>query len=569
MTKTRKYVYLAVFVGVLVLATVAFGISQANCAYAAELNLSEGAAVAADVYEWREDGKVISDNILSLSRGSKSGVLTFWHNGVQVTGGKLQVVNQSTNYVTVISNALVEVKYNTPLTYGSGDYQYLAYVSSDGTTMLSEQLLIRVLPRGPITLDSDVDKVNPYYLYKYTINNLDIQSFSSVTEKVSINFSITNYQNETEYQTISVTSNSSYSSTLTGLTGYYRSKTLTLSIESVTYSYLNKSVTYKPGVYKGLFGKYSEEFDGYFSGGDGSSAHPYLIYNYDELDHIRDATTYVNGSYKITSNFLLMSNIDLGGDWTPIPYQFDGTLSGNDKTIDNLRVMASGNGGNLGLFTTIGSEGRVSNITFTHVNFNHFVVDAASYNVGVVAGTNNGTIQNCDLVGIGTILFNLYNINLGGIAGVNYGKISDCDIKVNNDNHEDIRLKSSGIMGGIVGLNAGSGSVSNCTNNGQIEYYYDTQNGCAAGIVGKNTGSATVTGCTNKGNIKYGSEKIADKAIAPCMAQIIGWLVNGTYSYNNTYGDVNTGTLTKVGTWPFQTNQARYCSNGIIGRNGE
>ena len=124
MTKTRKYVYLAVFVGVLVLATLAFGISQANCAYAAELNLSEDAAVSADVYEWRVDGKVISDNILSLSRGSKSGVLTFWHNGVQVTGGKLQVVNQSNNYLTVINNALVEVKYNTPLTYGSGDYQY-------------------------------------------------------------------------------------------------------------------------------------------------------------------------------------------------------------------------------------------------------------------------------------------------------------------------------------------------------------------------------------------------------------------------------------------------------------
>ena len=75
----------------------------------------------------------------------------------------------------------------------------------------------------------------------------------------------------------------------------------------------------------------------------------------------------------------------------------------------------------------------------------------------------------------------------------------------------------------------------------------------------------------NIGKVLYGSEKIADKAIAPCMGQVIGWLVSGAESGNNASGTLDTGTLYKVGAvlGIGGTNQARYCSNGIIGREGE
>lgn len=92
---------------------------------------------------------------------------------------------------------------------------------------------------------------------------------------------------------------------------------------------------------------------------------------------------------------------------------------------------------------------------------------------------------------------------LGGIIGINNGTctVSGC---VNNGT-----VTSTDLAGGIIGENSGTCTVSQCTNTGAIN------GGSAGGIIGINNDTCTVNSCTNTRNITADSN--------------VGGIIGGTF----------------------------------------
>ena len=197
-----------------------------------------------------------------------------------------------------------------------------------------------------------------------------------------------------------------------------------------------------------------------------------------------------------------------------LEYPFQGSLNGNGKSIIGNNLSGTEN---VGLFPMLLSGSSVSNIVF---------VDCSSIgqkNVGIVAGTNRGSISNVEIyqsntqtstkvsgtenVGgiagyntgsgritncsVGASVGNLTgSTNVGGIAGYNDGgSISQCETLtrryIDNSNIQNLTAIVCGIgnVGGIIGYNAGTGSIKECSNEVQIE----AMDGFGGGIVGYST----------------------------------------------------------------------------------
>ena len=170
----------------------------------------------------------------------------------------------------------------------------------------------------------------------------------------------------------------------------------------------------------------------------------------------------------------------------PLAETFKGELHGNGATVTIT-------GGIQGLFNEIDTDGKVLNVDI-EVNGTISVskVDDSVANVGAVAGTNNGTIQNCDVTG-STIQGDNYNDNVGGIVGDNYGTIQGCSAAVT--------VKDGKNTGGIAGSN--KGTITNCCSTGTVTS--DNSNRNTGGVVGSNEG-ATITACYSTGDITSSGE---------------------------------------------------------------
>lgn len=297
------------------------------------------------------------------------------------------------------------------------------------------------------------------------------------------------------------------------------------------------------------------DFSKYFSGGNGSEADPYLITNQAELNNIRYTVEYDeddgDSCYK---SFKLVNDIRITTrEWLPVEGAFWGTFDGNNKTIYNMKLVRGKN-------TECGfmeyNYGEIKDLNFDGAAISNSE-SSVTANFGIVAGVNHGLITNCKVTN-SNVAVTSYNANVGGIAGCTYaGRVFLCD--------SSAVITGSGNIGGIVGLSYG-GNIHESINRGTITYLYNTQNGCAAGIVGKAIKSTILKKCINFGNIVYGSpKKSGDSSIFPCMAQIVGWLQEGTttdcsMNANTDYSNLYKGLF---------VNQLVYCSTGEIGRRGQ
>lgn len=118
---------------------------------------------------------------------------------------------------------------------------------------------------------------------------------------------------------------------------------------------------------------------------------------------------------QITGNahYILMEDIDLGGaEWTPIA-EFKGKLDGNGNTIRNMSISQSTDG-NMGLFACL--EGSVENLHLENVTV---TADDETRYMGLLAGTNRGTIRNCTVTG--SVKDERTDSCVGVIAGFNDG----------------------------------------------------------------------------------------------------------------------------------------------------
>lgn len=235
-------------------------------------------------------------------------------------------------------------------------------------------------------------------------------------------------------------------------------------------------------------------------------------------------------SYSQDLTVQLTEDIDLSGrDFEGIPI-FCGSFYGNGHTVSGLSI--TGEGSFQGLFRYLTETAVVDGLT---VSGTVKPTGSRSY-VGGIAGSNAGTIQNCNaedikisgadyvggLVGINGITGQIVGCSadgeihgthfVGGIAGENQGKILSCENNAHvNTTTEQNRVDISDItidtiigtettitvtdLGGIAGTS--SGSIMGCTNRGDVGYPYIGYN--VGGIAGSQSGY--LVGCTNYGAV--------------------------------------------------------------------
>ncbi len=282
----------------------------------------------------------------------------------------------------------------------------------------------------------------------------------------------------------------------------------------------------------------------YFVSGDGTEGNPYIVSTAAELNLMRNYL----GSASARVYFKLGNNIDLtaylapGGEgyiawgtngWLPIgngTTPFYGGLDGNGHSISGLRMAYYGTYHGLIGYAATGSViknlsmGSDCNIlgdahTSSIVGFNAGTIDNCSsaatvklgnaQNGGGIVGTNDtGSISNCTFTGSVTRSADGVNANaLGGIVGNNgtTGTVTRCK--------SNATINGSLWTGGIAGWNYGT--ISLCKSTGNISAYSNSN----GGVVGQNNGNITnsysrcnITGAQNIGGLvgNHGSGTISN-----------------------------------------------------------
>ena len=161
--------------------------------------------------------------------------------------------------------------------------------------------------------------------------------------------------------------------------------------------------------------------------------------------------------------------------------------------------------------------------------------------MGTLAGYNGGRITNCAVSGYAAKVagFSQSAAYVGGLVGINAGTIENC--AVDSPNFSLRFTSSTGRIGGLVGSNLASGSVTGCYSLGHMEVTENKySNVCLSGFVGENYGSVArcYSGCALEaaGETElYGFGKKGYGRVQNCY-----YLDGGTYSYRDTLYSFNT-----------------------------
>ncbi|MGN0652864.1 MAG: hypothetical protein ACI4KN_07670 [Gemmiger sp.] len=199
---------------------------------------------------------------------------------------------------------------------------------------------------------------------------------------------------------------------------------------------------------------------------------------------------------------VLDEDLDLrDSDFTAIP-TFGGTFEGQDHTIQNFKLEQDGSV--QGFFRYVQQGAVVRNLNVS----GQTVPGGSRTDVGGLAGSNGGCLENCTFRGIVSGAS-----RVGGIAGTNTvtGVISGCTVGGN--------VYGNHFVGGLAGQN--NGVISGCTNNGSVnttvsqnevnlgdlklEDLLDTEKANditdIGGVAGASAG--VIRGCVNRGAIGY------------------------------------------------------------------
>jgi len=241
-------------------------------------------------------------------------------------------------------------------------------------------------------------------------------------------------------------------------------------------------------VLAGIFAAFTPNTLARYSGGTGEPNDPYRIATAEDLNDIG------NHQDDWDNHFVLVNDVNLAqytgtkfkiiGRWIlgyPNNKPFTGIFEGNDKIIWNFTCRSTGQR-SIGLFSYIGSDGQIKNLTLQNVDVNaingHFVGGLVGYNKGI-----NSTISNCCVTG--SVLGGYWC--LGGLVGLNYGTIRNCN--------STCRVSGESNVGGLVATNSG-GTITNCYSTGKI-----SGNGNVGGLVGWNDDSGSIENCYSLGGI--------------------------------------------------------------------
>lgn len=192
-----------------------------------------------------------------------------------------------------------------------------------------------------------------------------------------------------------------------------------------------------------------------FAGGTGTQPDPYQIETAAQLAKVRNYLENSAVYFKLTQDIDMTDYLSSGGagynagiGWEPIGYEtfqisgsmmvmvkhpFEGHFDGDGHTIRGLRINK--NSSNQGLFGIVGSRGSISNVALTEASI---TAGIAGY-VGVLAGFNDGTIQNS--FATGSIVSQ--GSSIGGIAGYSSGTILNT--------YANVSVSGASWIGGLVG----------------------------------------------------------------------------------------------------------------------
>jgi hypothetical protein len=198
---------------------------------------------------------------------------------------------------------------------------------------------------------------------------------------------------------------------------------------------------------------------------------------------------------------------------------FTGRFDGNSHVISNLYINLSGSNG-VGLIGVLSNGGSIQNLGMTNAN----ITGSNSAYVGAMVGTAYDAT---------TYIKNVYITNsnitaatsVGGLVGENNGVITaDTVGQTYADSNVTVTGLSSGNkVGGLIGYNSPTGTLSNASNLATVSA---TTSYNVGGLTGANDG--TILNSNNQGTVSG------------------GYSVGGIAGYNNNviYGVYNTGNIT-------------------------
>lgn len=265
----------------------------------------------------------------------------------------------------------------------------------------------------------------------------------------------------------------------------------------------------------------------------------------------------------ISKYYLLANNIDFNNEALPFIKDFKGTIDGNNKSISNFKLTASSVNGNFGLIGI--NTGTIRDINLSDYQVTINLDKTTGSNIGILAGTNNGTIENINLInGTSSVTYLIHNQNTtlayGNLVGKNTGTIEN--VNINNDTNLLIKTSagengaytkdftSHYMMGGLAGLNEGNilsssfnsginveSRLSGMTTTGFVYfYYYAHTTNALGGLVGKNYSDAIIKDCYTTGSIKYQTTTMYNSTDKVDMGGMVGQNLNSSQiktSYTN------------------------------------
>ena len=246
-------------------------------------------------------------------------------------------------------------------------------------------------------------------------------------------------------------------------------------------------------------------------------------------------------SFSTGKTFRLDADLDLSNYENLFLPVMDGTFDGNGHQI--IGVTLSEEMSDYGLFRYVTENGVVKNLTVE----GEILGGDEQENIGILAGSNAGAIENCVTRGtlnaetaVGGITGKNEEtgsvsrseneaaidgkMQTGGIAGLNEGSISDCVNSGKINTNQKIKKQAEGdgssvnisIPNAVTGLTAderanetggiagnSSGDISYCTNTATIGF--ERLGSSSGGIVGRQLGSLSY--CANKG-VVYGHKNV-------------------------------------------------------------
>lgn len=284
--------------------------------------------------------------------------------------------------------------------------------------------------------------------------------------------------------------------------------------------------------------------------GTGSASDPYAIADMSDLLWLEAEVN--SGNAMSGSYFLMTADITLSAPWTPIgknrANQFGGVFDGNGHIISGLNVAVtsvnaegSDERSYAGLFGFAGTGAEIKNVVLdTSCSVYAQTVSSDDKETwvcaGGIAGFSEGTVSGCvstayvtaEFAYSGTPSVRERMVFAGGIVGMNApaGSVTDCinGGRVFSDSAADRVLNIYSLAGGIAGLNRGV--ITDCDNTGaadaECESYYATVNvgafARAGGIAGRNEG--TVRDSFNTAPVSATSSVIAITAAPGPYAEI-------------------------------------------------